>query len=69
LRCATYGLHAQRLGAQPVYEPPQTTEEREAWNLIVECSGQATFSGGAAAAGDAGGAPPAPPCRSTLTPS
>jgi aminopeptidase YwaD len=54
---ATYALHAQRLGTQPVFEPPQTPDEKDAWNLIVECSGQATFSGCAAAARGAGGAP------------
>jgi hypothetical protein len=54
---ATYALHAQRLGTQPVFEPPQTPDEKDAWNLIVECSGQATFSGCAAAGRGAGGAP------------
>ena len=49
---AAYGLHAQRLSTQPIFEPPQTPEEKDAYNLIVECSsGRATFSGCAAAAG------------------
>src|SRR3954466_12204800 len=38
---AAYALHAQRLGTQPIYEPAQTPEEKDAWNLIVECAGQA----------------------------
>jgi aminopeptidase YwaD len=53
---AAYALHAQRLGTQPVAEPPQTPEEKAAWNLIVECSGQATRSGCASGA-RGGGAP------------
>src|SRR3954463_13534656 len=47
-----YALHAQRLNTPPVYEPMQTAEEKDASNLVVECaSGQATFSGCAAAGG------------------
>jgi len=57
---AAYALHAQRLNTAPVYDPPQTPDEKEAWNLIVECTGQATYSGcaagrGAGAAFGAGG--------------
>jgi hypothetical protein len=53
-----YALAAQRLNTQPVYEPVQTAEEREASNLIVECaSGNATYSGcGAGGRGGGGGA-------------
>jgi hypothetical protein len=54
-----YALAAQRLNTQPVYEPVQTAEEREASNLIVECaSGNATYSGcgaGGRGGGVAGG--------------
>ena len=58
---ALYALQAQRLNTQPVLEPPMTAEEKEAAGLVVECSGQATFSGcgsggGARGAGGAGGA-------------
>ena len=43
---ALYALHAQRVGTQPAFDPPQTADEKEAWNLIVECaSGTPTFSG------------------------
>jgi hypothetical protein len=35
---ADYGLAAQRLDTQPVYEPAPTADEREASNLIVECA-------------------------------
>jgi hypothetical protein len=54
---ALYAFHAQRLNTQPVYDPPQTAEEKEASNLIVECaSGQATFSGcGGGGRGGGGG--------------
>src|SRR5207249_9127810 len=31
---AAYALHAQRLGTQPVFEPPQAPAEKEAWNLM-----------------------------------
>ena len=56
---AAYALHAQRLNTPPVYEPPQTAEEKDAWNLIVECaSGQATFSGCGGCAGGGRGAGP-----------
>jgi hypothetical protein len=51
---AMYALHAQRLNTQPVYDPPQTTEEKDAANLSVECTGQATLSGCASSAGGAG---------------
>lgn len=47
---AAYALHAQRLGTPPAFEPAQTPEEKEAWNLVVECAGRATFTGCAAAA-------------------
>src|SRR6187397_2070178 len=30
---AAYALHAQRVGTQPVFEPPQTAEEKDAANL------------------------------------
>lgn len=60
---AAYAMHAQRLNTPPVHEPVQTPDEKEAWNLVVECaSGQATFSGcgggrgGGRGAGGAGGA-------------
>ena len=53
---ALYALHAQRLNTAPVYEPPQTAEEKEAANLLVECAGQATFSGCAFAQGARGAA-------------
>jgi hypothetical protein len=54
---AAYALHAQRLNTQPVFEPPQTPEEKEAASLLVECaSGQPTFSGcGGAGRGGGGG--------------
>jgi hypothetical protein len=52
---AAYALHAQRLNTPPIYDPPQTADEKEAWNLIVECTGQATFSGCAAGAPGGGG--------------
>jgi Peptidase family M28 len=63
---AAYVLHAQRLNTPPVAEPAMTPEEREASNLVVECTATPTFSGcggagrggpgaGAAAAGAAGG--------------
>ena len=43
---AMYAVHAQRLNTQPVFDPPQSAEEKEAANLMVECaSGQPTFSG------------------------
>jgi aminopeptidase YwaD len=53
---AAYGMHAQRLGTQPIDDPPPTAEEKDAANLIVECgTGQASFSGCAAARGAGGG--------------
>ena len=53
---AAYAMHAQRLNTQPVYDPPQTTEEKDAATLIVECaSGQAGFSGCGGARGAGGG--------------
>jgi len=52
---AAYGLHAQRFNTQPVFEPPQTAEEKEAANLIVEGAGGARGASGARGAG-AGGA-------------
>ena len=53
---AAYALHAARLRTSPVYDPPQTPAEREAANLIVQCSGEATFSGcGGGRAGGGGG--------------
>src|SRR4051812_22691785 len=53
---ALYTVHAQRLGTQPIFEPPQTAEEKEAANLIVECAnGQPTFSGCGGGAGRGGG--------------
>src|SRR3954469_21770782 len=42
---AAYTLNAQRLNTTPVYEPPMTTEEKDASALVVECTGAATFSG------------------------
>jgi aminopeptidase YwaD len=62
---AAYALYAQRLNTQPVYVPPQTAEEKEASNLLVECAnGQPTFSGCGGGAGGRGargaGAPAAP---------
>lgn len=56
---AAYALQAERLKTQPVYDPPQTAEEKDAANLTVECaSGQVTYSGcsGAQGARGAGGA-------------
>jgi aminopeptidase YwaD len=52
---ALYTVHAQRLNTTPVYEPSQTVEEKEAANLMVECAGQATFSGCSFAQGARGG--------------
>jgi hypothetical protein len=52
---ALYALEAQRLNTQPVYEPPMPAEEREAANLLVECTGTATFSGCQAAGGRGAG--------------
>jgi hypothetical protein len=43
---AAYALHAQRLNTQPVYEPPQTAEEKDAANLIVERAAGAQGRGG-----------------------
>ncbi len=53
---STYALAAQRLGTQPVYEPAQTAEEKEASTLVVECANQTpTFSGCGGAFGRGGG--------------
>ena len=52
---AAYALHAQRLNTQPVFEPPQTAEEKDAANLIVECASGQPRSRGAAGAGGEGG--------------
>jgi len=53
---AAYALHAQRLNTQPIVDPPQTPDEKEAWNLIVECAGgQPTFSGCPGGGGRGGG--------------
>ena len=53
---AAYALHAQRLSTQPVFDPPQSADEKDAANLVVECSsGRASFSGCVAAAGAGGG--------------
>jgi hypothetical protein len=52
---ATYGLHAQRLNTQPIYEPPMTAEEKEAAGLLVDCVNGATFAGCASAPGAGGG--------------
>jgi aminopeptidase YwaD len=54
---AMYAVHAQRLNTQPVFDPPQTAEEKEAAGLMVECaSGQPTFSGCGGGGRGAGGA-------------
>jgi Peptidase family M28 len=53
---AMYAVHAQRLNTQPIYDPPQTAEEKDAASLIVECTGQATYSGCGARGAGAGGA-------------
>ena len=55
-----YALQAERLKTQPVYDPPQTAEEKEAANLIVTCAnGEGTYSGcpggGGRGAGGGGG--------------
>jgi len=65
---AMYAVHAQRLNTQPVFDPPQSAEEKEAANLMVECAGgQPTFSGcgggGRAGGGGRGAAGPASPQR------
>ena len=57
---AAYAMQAQRLNTQPIYEPPQTADEKEAASLVVECaSGQPTFSGcgGGGRGGGRAGAP------------
>src|SRR5215831_5204910 len=51
---AAYALQADRLKTTSVYDPPQTAEEKDAANLIVECTGQATYSGCQAAGGGRG---------------
>jgi hypothetical protein len=55
---ALYTVQAQRLNTTPMYEPPQTAEEKEAANLIVECTGQPTFSGCSFAQGARGAGAP-----------
>jgi hypothetical protein len=50
-----YALEAERLKTTPIYDPPQTPEEKEAASLVVECAGQATFSGCSGAGGVRGG--------------
>jgi hypothetical protein len=55
---ALYTVQAQRLNTAPMYEPPQTAEEKEAANLIVECTGQPTFSGCSFAQGARGAGAP-----------
>jgi Zn-dependent M28 family amino/carboxypeptidase len=53
---AAYSLQAERLHTPPVFEPPQTADEKEAANLIVTCaSGEATFSGCPGGGGRGGG--------------
>jgi aminopeptidase YwaD len=55
---ALYALQGERLNAQPVFDPPQTAEEKTAANLIVTCaSGEGTPSGcpGTGARGAGGG--------------
>jgi hypothetical protein len=54
---SVYANEAQRLNVQPVYEPAQTAEEKEAANLIVECASAApTYAGcGGGGRGGAGG--------------
>jgi hypothetical protein len=55
---SAYGLAAQRLNVQPISEPPETADEKEASNLVVECAnGAPTFSGcgGTGGRGGAGG--------------
>ena len=42
---ALYVLQARRLNTQPVVDPPMTSDEKDAAGLLVECTGQATFSG------------------------
>jgi hypothetical protein len=51
---AAYALHAQRLNTQPTYDPPMTSEEKDAAGLLVECVNAATFSGCSAAPGGGG---------------
>ena len=53
---ALYALEAQRLDTAPVYDPPMTAEDRQAANLIVECTGTATWSGCQTAGAGRGGA-------------
>lgn len=61
---AAYTLAAQRLQTQPVFEPPMTAEEKQAANLIVECTAETTVSGcrgaGGARGGGAGARPSGP---------
>jgi len=56
---AAYGLHAQRLNTQPIDDPPQTAEEKEASALIVESTG-AGRGGGGGGGGRGGGGRGAP---------
>src|SRR5262245_23088573 len=58
---AAYALHAQRVSAQPVYEPPQTAEEKEAATLIVESTGAGRGGGGGGRGGGGRGAAEGPP--------
>jgi len=51
-----YAAQAQRLSVQPVFDPPQTPEEKEAANLIVECgNGAASYAGCGGGGGGRGG--------------
>jgi hypothetical protein len=53
---AAYALQAERLKTQPIYDPLQTADEKDAANLIVTCtSGEPSFSGCAATGGRGGG--------------
>jgi hypothetical protein len=52
---ALYLLHAQRVGAPAVVDPPPTAEEKEAGSLVVECVNQATRAGCGGAGRAAGG--------------
>src|SRR4051812_21210126 len=42
---SAYLLHAQRLNTAPVLDPAISAEEKEAANLVVECTNAPTFSG------------------------
>jgi hypothetical protein len=53
---AAYVLHAQRLNTPPAFDPPQSADEKEAANLLVQCaSGEPTFSGCGGGGGRGGG--------------